>query len=365
MKAELFNAHNKYMILKHALKENNISQTCMLFGISRTTFYKWHKAYQKHGMIGLETKEPQKPRMPNKVGKAIENEILSYVQKYPADGPKRIFYELKAEGIKVGETGIYNVLKRNNLTTKASRIEFAKKHARRHSIKFSKPTKTVQTTEKSLETLSGNSPDAYPGYLVVQRIDYMGRFEGIGKIYQYSIYDTFSKWGFVKLYNKKQDIDVWDYFEVKLVYLMKTFNLNIEHLLTVKSKEFVPYFVNSEKYVEMIEKFGIHHEFILPEKNPLVEEMGEFNEFLIKAFYQNLGKNSNLDSFLNAERTIIKRVREYNFNSVITKGANAGKRPADVVLERAVQNNVDLDTLPLWLMALINSPQPEREGTDE
>ena len=355
MKSAIFNAHNKYMILKHALKENNISQTCMLFGISRTTFYKWHRAYQKHGMMGLESKEPQKPAMPNKVGKSTENEILKYVEKYPADGPKRIYYELKAEGLNVGETGIYNVLKRHGLSTKSKRLEFSKKRSRRNRVN-APDTKPI--------LLNGDTPDAYPGYLVVQRIDYMGRFEGIGKIYQYSLYDAFSKWGFVKLYNKKQDIDVWDYFEVKLAYLMKTFNLNIEHLQTVKSKEFVSFFVSNEKYGEMIDKFKIKHAFIASENNPIVEEMATFNEFLVREFYQKLGEHSNLNSFVSVERAMVKLVREYNFNSVIQTGINSGKRPSDVVLTQAVQNNVDLDTLPLWLMALINATQKE-EAEDE
>ena len=84
------------------------------------------------------------------------------------------------------------------------------------------------------------------------------------KIYQYSLYDTYSKCGVVKIYNKKQDINIWYYFELKLVYLMKTFNLNIENLLTEKTKEFVPYFVKGDKYKEIIENSHINHRFIAP-----------------------------------------------------------------------------------------------------
>ena len=60
LKVEGFNAYNKYRILKHGFKENNISDTCKVFGISRTTFYNWNRAYQKQGMMGLEVKEPKK-----------------------------------------------------------------------------------------------------------------------------------------------------------------------------------------------------------------------------------------------------------------------------------------------------------------
>jgi transposase len=345
MKSKGFNAHNKYMILKYALKENNVSRTCELFGISRTTFYNWQRAYEKHGMVGLEIKEPQKPQMPNKVSKAIEQEILAYVGSYPADGPKRIYYELRAEGIDIGETGIYNVLRRNNLTRKDQRVQYSKNKASH-----------VKTNRKDNKEILGlfNKQEVYPGYLVIQRIDFMGTFDGIGKIYQYSIYDTASKWVAVKLYNKKQDIDIWSYFERKLGYLLKLFNINIKNLATDRKKEFLPYFVKDNEYKEVIEELHINHIFIPPEDNVVLEDMMSLNKFLVTEFYNKVPLNNELDSFVKVEHALNKFIREYNFYSVIPSGCNADKTPVEVVLERASQNNVDLDTLPLWIMALIN-----------
>lgn len=348
MKVEVFNAHNKYMILKHGLKENNVSRTCKLFGITRTTYYNWNKAYQKHGMIGLAIKVPQKPKMPNKVNRKIEYEILSHVQRFPTDGPKRIYYELMVEGVIIGESGIYNVLKRHNLSTKALRIEYSKNKSLHLSVK---------QKSKKLTTYFENTQEAYPGYLVIQRIDFIGTFDGIGKIYQYSVYDTYSKWGVVKIYNKKQDINIWDYFEVKLVYLMKTFNINIENLITEKTKEFVPYFVNSNNYKEIIENFHINHKFIAPEKNTILDTMVDFNELLVKEFYNKITTDKNMNSFNKVELGIHKFLRHYNFSRVISSGCNAGKVPARVVLERAANDNLDLDTLPLWILILLNGPK--------
>ena len=104
MKSKEFNAHNKYMILKHALKENNVSRTCELFGISRTTFYNWQRAYQKlwHGWT-RNKRSQKKPQMPNKVNKTIEQEILAYVRKLSCRWTqKEYYYELRAEGIDMG-----------------------------------------------------------------------------------------------------------------------------------------------------------------------------------------------------------------------------------------------------------------------
>lgn len=365
MKAEVFSAHYKYRILKHAMKEKNVSRTCQLFGISRATFYNWNRAYTKHGISGLELKEPQKPTMPNKVSVETEQRILNYVVQFPADGPKRIYYELKSEGLLIGESGIYNVLKRNSLTTKASRVAYSKENMReRNAI-----SESTRVMVKSNLKVSG-----FPGHQVIQRIDFMGTFDGIGKIYQYSVIDTFSRWGIVKLYNRKRDIDVWDFFEVKLVYLMKIFNLNIDKLFTVKSKAFIPFFVSGDKHQDILETFRIDHQFISQEQDLLQKSkalvslesseslessdfLESFNRMLLKDFYEKIGSEMHFESFAQVERAMNKFVRHINFSNAISTGNNAGKTPAEVVLEYAQANNVDLDTLPLWLMAVINAPR--------
>lgn len=352
MKQEVFNAYNKYRILKHGQRTKNISETCHIFGISRTTFYQWKKAYELLGMKGLEVKEPEKPNMPNQVNQTVEREILRYVQMYPVDGPKRIYYELKSEAFEVGETGIYNVLKRNNLTTREKRIAFAKN-----------TMPSLEKTQKQ-KTVKLDLDQNYPGYLVLQRIDYMGKFEGVGKIYQYTAYDTASKWVFIKIYNRKSDIDVWDFFEVKLVYLMRTFKIDIVNLLTEKNKSFVSFFVKSDKYKELIDKYQIKHHFLTGDQIPLMHEMETFLQYLTKTFYSNVGVSSHLDSFINVERALHRTLRNYNFKEAIGSGPNQGKVPARKVLERAIENHVDMNTLPLWVMALITPLEEDEEGKD-
>lgn len=348
MKSEGFNAHSRSMILKYAQAEKNVSHTCRQFGISRTTFYKWHRAYQRHGLNGLKNKERKKPQMPNKVGRAIENEILAYVAAYPADGPKRIYYELKSQGVNISESGIYNVLRRYNLSQKTQRIIYSK-NKRLHPKK--------QQNQDIKSDLDQKQEVAYPGQFVIHRIDYIGKFDGIGKIYQYCLYDVYSKLGVVKLYNRRKDIDIWYHFQLKIVYLLKTFNLTIDHLVTIKSKELMVYFLKGNKYQEIMEHLNIKHSFVEHDKHSLLHTTDDFIEILIKGFYSRIGTDYSLDSFAKAEREFNRFLRHYNFVKTIAKGCNAGKTPAEVILERAAQNNVDFDTLPLWILSLLNQPK--------
>lgn len=360
MKQETFNAYNKYRILKHGKRTGNISETCEIFGISRTTFYQWKNAYEQHGMKGLEVKEPKAPDMPNKVSAAVEREILNYVKLNPADGPRRIYYELKSEDFEVGESGVYNVLKRNTLTTRDRRMAYAKQS---RSTSGSNSEQRSRQRQKQMSIRRGLSlNENYPGYLVLQRLEYMGKFEGIGKIYQYTIYDTDSKWVFAKIFNRKVDIDVWDFFEAKLVYLMRTFNLDVANLLTEKSKAYVSFFVKNDRYKDLKERYGIEHQFLSTDQMPLVADMDAFHLYLVKTFYEEIGSSPHLDSFINVERALQRTIRHYNFKETIKTGPHKGKVPARVVLARAEAKNIDMNTLPLWVMALID---PLKEGEEE
>ena len=343
MREKTYNAYNKFMILKHGIKEKNISKTCKLFGVSRTTFYNWNRAYQKYGMQGLESKGHKKPNMPNKVDTKIEKKILDYVEKFPKDGPKCIYYELRSQNVFVGVSGIYNVLKRNNLSQRKQRIEYSTNR------KIDNKGKSNKNKDKYL-----NRSSNYVGEYVVQKIDYIGTFEGIGKIYQYSLYDTYSKWGSVKLFNKKNDIDIWYYFELKLAYLMKKLNLKIDNLVTIKNQEFLAKFYKDNKYEIILKDLKIEHYFNEERNNIIEKEIEEFNSYLVKEFYTKIAKSKDISNFTEAENEMHNFLREYNFSKVINQGRNVGKVPAAVIIERAKQNGVDFDTLPLWILTLVS-----------
>ena len=44
----------KLRILQHAEETGHVAKTCRYFGVGRSSFYRWHEAYRKHGDAGLE-----------------------------------------------------------------------------------------------------------------------------------------------------------------------------------------------------------------------------------------------------------------------------------------------------------------------
>ena len=60
MTTDDFIAHYKYSVLEHAYKNKNIADTCRLFNLSRTVYYKWLKRFNKLGYTGLINKQRSK-----------------------------------------------------------------------------------------------------------------------------------------------------------------------------------------------------------------------------------------------------------------------------------------------------------------
>ena len=77
----------KPRVLEHAAKIGDVSKTCRYFGIGRAAFYRWRKAYSKHGEAGLINCRSVPHNHPRKTSPEITEKILGgpilYIQTLP------------------------------------------------------------------------------------------------------------------------------------------------------------------------------------------------------------------------------------------------------------------------------------------
>ena len=118
-----------YSVLQHVQENKNIADTCRIFNLSRTVYYKWLKRFTQSGYLGLMNKEKFKPKMPNRIKSDLEEITYNYITDYPTHGPRRIANELKIQGIKIIETGVYNVLRRKGINHRLDRLFYAQEHS--------------------------------------------------------------------------------------------------------------------------------------------------------------------------------------------------------------------------------------------
>jgi len=102
-----------------------VSVACRKHGISRTLFYRWLKRYKEGGLAGLSGgKRASRPH--NKTPDEVVSQILMLAKRYPRLGPREIMYRLEEQGLLISESAVYNSLRLHELTTRQSRIRYAR-----------------------------------------------------------------------------------------------------------------------------------------------------------------------------------------------------------------------------------------------
>lgn len=352
------NEQQKYRIIMQGMRSGNVAETCKEFGISRTLYYRWYNAYIRQGMAGLSEK-PRQPVMPNQVDRRTERMILQYVVRCPEDGPRRIYYELQEEGIRTGESGIYNVLRRNGLSRRKDREKFAEEIRSRkgsHGRRSNSAQSTDNLQPQSIQTKGVKHPrldyrmedpnHAYPGYICLQTIQYLGKFPDIGRVYQYIILDSYSRLALVKLYNQRSSIHLIDFMRLKIMPLLRTFHLKIDHLVTNKSQEFsTAWERGTHKYTDYLHKQDINFIAYSADHPEVFQPLHEFTGVLMNQFYQPIWHEGSTTSFESLEQRLDQYMKHYNYVRPLEEGGNCGKIPSDIVLDsRGIQ-----EPLPLWL----------------
>ena len=67
-------------VLEHAQKTGNVRKTCRYFGIARSSFYRWKRAFDRDGESGLVNKPRVARNHPNQLSKEVADKVL-YLRK--------------------------------------------------------------------------------------------------------------------------------------------------------------------------------------------------------------------------------------------------------------------------------------------
>ena len=79
--------------------QRNFTELCRRFQISRDTGYKWWRRYRAEGRAGLENRSRRPRQSPGRIGRIMEQRIVSLRDRHPAWGACKIQARLKALGV--------------------------------------------------------------------------------------------------------------------------------------------------------------------------------------------------------------------------------------------------------------------------
>jgi transposase InsO family protein len=84
----------------------------------------------------------------------------------------------------------------------------------------------------------GEIETAHPGYLGSQDTFYVGTLKGVGRIYQQTFVDTYSKWAAAKLYTTKMPITSADLLNDRVLPFFEEQGMGVLRILTDRGTEF-------------------------------------------------------------------------------------------------------------------------------
>jgi len=243
----------------------SVSAACRTFGVHRSTYYAWKRQVDRHGLEMLRPRERRRPQMPNQLPKMIEERIVSFSLAHPGLGPKRVASELRREkwgGIVVSPNGVWKVLCRHGLNTRAKRLGLIAGYA----APYEPPRDPGPERHIDVDR---------PGELVGIDCFYVGRLRGTeGAIWQLTAIDVFSSFAWAELVICKQGNPTAlqaSRLACRVADALKAAGWRLERVLSDNGNEF-----RGPAFRELLERRAIRHTRIhagRPQTNGHVEAL--------------------------------------------------------------------------------------------
>jgi transposase InsO family protein len=229
---------NKLGMLKLAEKLGNVSEACKLFGYSRDSFYRFKELYDKGGEAALKEISRKKPVIKNRVDPEVEKAVVAMAVDQPAFGQVRVSNELKKKGILISPGGVRSVWLRHDLEVMKKRLKALEAKSAQDGFVLTEAQVVALEKAKLEKEAHGEIETEHPGYLGSQDTFYVGTIKGVGRIYQQTFIDTYSRVADAKLYDRKQAIVAADMLNDRVVPFFEEHEIPLLRILTDRGTEY-------------------------------------------------------------------------------------------------------------------------------
>ena len=276
---------HKVGLLNLAAELGNVSRACKVMGFSRDTFYRYQTALEAGGVDALIDANRRKPNLRNRVDEAIEVAVTEFALEQPAFGQHRVSNELRKRGVFVSPSGVRSIWLRRDLESFKKRLSALERRVAETGEVLTEAQVVALEKKQEDDVAHGEIETAHPGYLGSQDTFYVGTIKGVGRIYQQTFVDTYSKWAAAKLYTTKTPITAADLLNDRVLPFLEEQDMGLIRVLTDRGTEYCgrPETHDYQLYLALNEiehtKTKVRH----PQTNGICER---FHKTLLQEFYQ-------------------------------------------------------------------------------
>lgn len=284
--------HTTNPIIKHkagllnlAAELKNVSRACKVMGVSRDTFYRYQELVEQGGIDALINQSRRVPNIKNRTDEVTEKAVVQYAIDYPAHGQVRTSNELRKLGIFISASGVRSVWLRHDLENFKKRLKALEEKIEKEGILLNDEQIAALEKKKDDELVSGEIETVHPGYLGSQDTFYVGNMKGVGRIYQQTYIDTYSKVVHCKLYTSKTPITSADVLNDRVLPFYTSQDVSVLRILTDRGTEFCGR-IEHHDYQLYLAINNIDHtktKVRSPQTNGICER---FHKTILQEFYQ-------------------------------------------------------------------------------